>query len=228
MHGICQRHILPSSFGAVFAEPYYPHLPENWNGILVLAEAQNLSDPDGAYVRQLAALSPDDRIRRLNLGDGQGVMPWQDGSLPLGLSALWPAEPMAAYAYSNAVPWSLREAPGRNQNPDKILTEQAKSFWADSFAVLKPRLVVASGSIARGVVAATFKGPVLNVRLPSPNAMARVAGLFDPDDLLHRFPEVTQALERLPWIRERSYLNNKIFFACHVLSVGKAQLGCQT
>lgn len=221
---ICEKHILSKSFGAVFVEPYYPHLPEKWNGILVLAEAQNLSDPENAYVRGLAALSPEDRIRRLNLGDGQGVMPWHDGSLPVGLAALFPDEPMEAYAVSNAVPWSLREAPGRNANPNKALIEKARFFWADMFPVLKPKLVVASGAIARDVVSATYDGPVIHVRLPSPNAMARVASLFDPDDLLCRYPEVAQALDRLPWIKKVSYLHNKIFFACHVLSVGKAQL----
>lgn len=228
LHRICERHILPESLGAVFAETYYPHLPEKWNGILVLAEAQNLADSKSAYVRYLAALSPDDRIRRLNLGDGQGVMPWRDGSLPLGLAALLPDEPMEAYAVSNAVPWSLQEAPGRNANPNKALIEKARLFWTEIFPELKPQLVVASGAIARDVVATTFDGPVLHIRLPSPNAMARVASLFDPDDLLRRYPEVAQALDRLPWIKELSYLHNKIFFACHVLSVGKTIMSRMT
>ena len=39
---ICQRYVLDAHSLVVVPEPYIPLMPEQWNGTLVLAEAQNL------------------------------------------------------------------------------------------------------------------------------------------------------------------------------------------
>ena len=48
---ICASHITPSEISVVIPEPYVPFVPDDWNGILVLAESQNLSQTsNGEYV----------------------------------------------------------------------------------------------------------------------------------------------------------------------------------
>lgn len=41
---ICQAERYKGSTAVVESVPYIPYIPENWNGVLVLAEAQNLSE----------------------------------------------------------------------------------------------------------------------------------------------------------------------------------------
>jgi hypothetical protein len=60
---ICENHTLPLTINAVVKEPYIPYLPEKWNRILVVAEAQNLSDTN--YVNGLINAPIETRIRRL-------------------------------------------------------------------------------------------------------------------------------------------------------------------
>lgn len=38
---ICKNYILPKKDRATVSEPYIPYIPKSWNGVLVLAEAQN-------------------------------------------------------------------------------------------------------------------------------------------------------------------------------------------
>jgi hypothetical protein len=51
--------------GMVLAEPYIPFVPDEWNGILILSEAQNLGKLFGAHVGLLRDRSPEERLRRL-------------------------------------------------------------------------------------------------------------------------------------------------------------------
>ena len=46
---VCKRHILPQHVHAVVPEPYIPYIPDKWNAMLVLAEAQNLSSGSFEY-----------------------------------------------------------------------------------------------------------------------------------------------------------------------------------
>ena len=58
------------------SEPYIPFIPSNWNGIIVLAESQNLSSTNEDYVQYLNSLSISERMKRLSLGyDSIGVDP---------------------------------------------------------------------------------------------------------------------------------------------------------
>lgn len=221
LQAICLRHVLPVQERLVVPEPYVPFIPEEWNGILVLAEAQNLSDPEDPYVKGLVIGSLSDRIMRLFAHDYVAVQPWLDGTLQLAMTALFGESEVGRFGVSNAVPWSLRAAPGRNANPDGELIEAAKAIWAEMFDVLRPETVVACGAVARDVVGASYDGRVVQLRSPSPTSTGRLVNLFDTDDLLLRYPEVRDALQAHPWIRE-SYLRNKIFFAAHTVSIGQA------
>src|SRR5687767_623342 len=84
---VARKHILPSDTPVVFQEPYVPYVPDNWNRVLLLAEAQNLSDSSKDYVAYLRARTQDERICRLGGSNDIGVWPWDDGSLKLAIEA---------------------------------------------------------------------------------------------------------------------------------------------
>lgn len=65
---VCQRHVLPSGIRAVVPEPYVPFFPDRWNGVLVLAEAQNLGRRNGGYRETLLSMSPEEHMVRLGHG----------------------------------------------------------------------------------------------------------------------------------------------------------------
>jgi len=73
---VCRRFrdTVPSE--TIFPEPYLPYVPSDWNGILVLAEAQHLAGAS-TYRQWLADLPSEDRMRRLPKAPGcLGVGPW--------------------------------------------------------------------------------------------------------------------------------------------------------
>src|SRR5262245_34630412 len=119
---ICQRFVLADGAGVVVPEPYFPLVPESWNGLLVVAEAQNLAS-ETAYRSWLLAQAPEGRFRRLYRGNGVGIQPWDDGSLKLAIHAALDMRPEET-AVSNAVPWSQRQSGGQNENPGEWLIEQ--------------------------------------------------------------------------------------------------------
>lgn len=137
----------------------------------------------------------------------------------MAMASAFPDSRVEEYSVSNAVVWSIRKTNDSNANPDDRLINKSISFWSELLPILQPRLVVCSGAIARQVIEGAWNGDVLPLRLPSPLAMARLVGLFDSDDLLSRFPEVTAALQRLATVRNSNNLRNKVLFACHAVSV---------
>lgn len=216
---VCRNHILPDSANAVVKEPYIPFIPDHWNGVLVLAESQNLSTGFKEYVDELESVSSDARIRRLcNPGSDLGIQPWDDGSLKIAVEAGLGLK-AGETAASNAVLWSQREESGSNANPDTDLQAESSALWVKMLHVLKPRLVVCSGNIADDVIAASaWTGHKIKLRLPSRVAMGRVSGMFSEDDLLRRYPEVARAIEDHPEWMEGGFTRNKVFFACHAVS----------
>ena len=85
---------------------------------------------------------------------------------------------------------------------------------------MDPKKVVCCGNVVRDVIAESgHKGDVTHIRLPSRTAMSRVSGMFDGDDLLERYPEVKRVAEENPSWLEGGYRQNKIFFACHAVSM---------
>ncbi|MFV1951579.1 MAG: hypothetical protein ACC630_06460 [Nitrospinota bacterium] len=213
---VCARHTRAKDDDVVIPEAYLPYVPPNWNRLLVLAEAQNLSELNGVYVRSLGALKAPDRMTRLRDGSDVGVAPWDDGSLKLAIESACEADSTET-AVSNAVPWSRREGDGANTNPSQEMIEWAVTFWKDLLPLLRPSHIITAGKVAETVI--TLADPSseycrTSVRLPSPQAMSRVSGMFQIEDLLARYPEVRRVVDKHPeWS-----LRNKVFFACHVVS----------
>lgn len=220
--GACKKHVMADSENVVVREPYVPYIPNNWNQVLVLAESQNLSSSNEGYVQHLNSLAASERMNRLGLeADAIGIHPWDDGSLKLAVEAAFDivAEETAV---SNAVLWSQRGSSGQNINPDNDLQSCSAELWMEMLELLNPRLVICSGNIARSVIANTrWSGNIIKLRLPSKTAMSRMSGMFDENDLLRRYPEVKTVLDLHPEWAGGGYRKNKIFFACHAVSLNK-------
>jgi hypothetical protein len=218
---ICRRHILPIAYDVrpyyvVVPEPYVPFIPNNWNGVLVLAEAQNLSkgSPDVGW---LTSATSDEKIFRLGRDGRIAIQPWEDGSLKLaveaalGIRAAWTA-------VSNAVPWSLVDEKGNNKNPTPKLINRSKGFWSELLHALKPAHIVTAGAIARRVITGAIEKcddkPLCTAwPLPSPRIFSPITQTIDEAELLRRFPEVAKVSGQNPeWIKTRRM--NKILFAC--------------
>jgi len=221
----CNNYLPSDPKKVVIKEPYIPFVPGNWNGIIVLAESQNLSSTNEDYVQYLNSLSPSERMKRLSLGDDDiGVYPWDDGSLKLAIEAAFEVN-ASEIAVSNAVLWSQRGDSNQSINPDNDLQELSSKLWAEFLDILKPNLVICSGNIADSVVNDTgWSGSKIKVRLPSRTAISRISGMFDERDLLIRYPEVKAIIDLHPEWLNGGYRTNKIFYACHVVSLFKGRI----
>ena len=222
---ICRRYILSHEHGVIIPEPYVPFVPPRWNGILVLGEAQNLATDRTGYREWIEGCDREKRFRRLPRDHERiGVKHWDDGSLPVALSAALIAAPNQT-SVSNAVLWSQSTAQGRNANPSEALLEKSAEIWSEMLLIIRPKTVVAAGSKAKAVITkAMERARINNVptkfwRLPSPQTMSRISGMFSTTDLLSRYPEVARIAESNPHWFEDGNRPNKIFFACHAVSI---------
>ncbi len=222
---VCRLHQWPEDRPeeVIVPEPYLPFVPRDWNGVLVLAESQHLAGKN-RYRERLDAYSSDQRILRLLLQDEKGhvgVGPWdeEDAIIKLALKAMLPAIRTEQVAVGNAVPWSREDSKGRNANPSKLMQQASVEFWRDLWGVWseKPRVIFPLGRIARNVTEKADLPNRIPLRLPSPNNINRICGMFNKDDLLRRYPEVRQAGKDLGVELKLS----NVFFACHALSLGK-------
>lgn len=223
---ICKQHILTESDNVVVKEPYFPFIPNNWNRILVLAESQNLSDTNSYYVNTLLGNDENWRCDRLNKRfpiDGiVGVYPWDDGSIKIAIEAALGVD-ASQVAVSNAVLWSQRGSSEQNITPEISLQKRSVVLWKEMLEVLNPEKIVCCGKIAANVIEETgINAKVLKWRLPAKTAMSRVSGMFKMNDLLRRFPEVKNTFDRHPEWFEGNYRLNKVFFACHAVSMCQA------
>ena len=206
----------------VIREAYIPYIPPQWNGYLVLAESQNLANTKD--VQNPKILTSQEQMNRFS--DGPAVGPWNDGSLPCAIEAAFPLNSCKT-AVSNAVPWSRTTPDGRqNQTPSKTMKDKAVRFWEDLLPLMKlmkPKLthIITAGKVAQKVLErAAPEGHycLKSVWLPSPRAMSPKSGMFDVEDLLRRYPEVHRVVQSKPeWFQ--TYKRNKVFFACHVVSL---------
>ncbi|MEE4357305.1 MAG: hypothetical protein V2I97_12635 [Desulfococcaceae bacterium] len=217
---VCKKYVMPDSIDVVIKEPYIPFIPNKWNGMIVLAESQNLSWKNQDYVDYLYSLTPNERIKRLNFGgDEIGVEPWDDGSLKLAVEAAFRVKALET-SVSNAVLWSQRGDSEENVNPDFDLQEVSSKLWTEILGTLNPNVIICSGKIADSIINnAGWNGKIINLRLPSKTAMSRISGMFDEEDLLRRYPEVKVVIDNNPEWLDSGYLRNKIFFACHAVSL---------
>lgn len=215
---ICKKFERTDPEEVVVAEPYIPHLPENWNKVLVLSESQNLSAKK--YVDELLEKDANGRINRLYEWENKvGVLPWDDGTLKLAVEAAFGLKADET-AVSNAVPWSLVSKSGkRNINPTKSLIESAASLWKEMLPVLQPERIITVGKIARITIgSAGYKAKRVALRSAAKTNLSRISGMFDTEDLLRRYPEVQSvANEHLEWLEK--YRDNKIYYACHAVSL---------
>ena len=204
--------------------PYIPYIPENWNGYLVLAEAQNLNY--GAYAdytdaQKICRLYPDqDSLKCYTVNDSfpkLDIYPWDDGSIPLALKAALDLNPYET-AVCNACFWSQRKG-GANDNPNEEMRQQSIELWKAMWSILDSNVkhVITCGSIAASIFDFA-KEKRMKLRLPSKTAMSRVSGMFKKEDLLMRYPEVKKAYDELFNDNEVPFALNKIFFACHAVS----------
>lgn len=219
--GICENGILAVNEGAVFQEPYIPYIPDKWNGVLVLAEAQNLAKSNDDYVAILKAMNRKQKIERLYYAvkteNRAMIQPWDDGSLKLAIESALKVK--ACYtAVSNAVLWSQRSNTA-NINPSKFLMDRSARIWKEFLLILRPKIVITAGKKAEYVIKKScWSGQHIKLRLPAKTAMSRVSGMFQTKDLLKRYPEVNRVvIENPTWVKE--YKQNKIFFACHAVSI---------
>lgn len=219
---LCQSSAIKLPSAVTIPEPYIPFIPSNWNGCLVLAEAQNHSKRNDAYLSWLTELTSEDRMLRLyELKDKLGCQPWDDGSLKFATACISDDEP-ERWAVCNAVLWSRRSSSGSNDNPSKCMKENSVRLWEKYLKVLHPELIVAAGKVAREVIdKAGYTGDRLNLWLPSPLNLQRLATLFDTDDLLKRYPEAESKLAKYETLIMGKGRNNKFFYACHAVSMAR-------
>ena len=210
----------------VIREAYIPYIPPQWNRYLVrylvLAESQNLANTND--VQKLKMLTSQERMNRFS--DDPAVGPWNDGSLQCAIEAAFCLN-LCEITVSNAVPWSLTTPNGRrNLTPSKTMQNKAVRFWEDFLALIKPTHIITAGNVAQEVLKKAIKKVLerdpnmsfcqLSVRLPSPQQMSKMSGMFNADDLLKRYPEV-----KPEWFQNhnRQTRQNQVFFACHVVSL---------
>jgi hypothetical protein len=84
---ICRAGVLKELGEETVPEPYIPFIPKNWNRCLVLAEAQNHSKKNDAYLSWLEGLDSKGKMLRLyRRGKKLGCQPWDDGSLKFAVA----------------------------------------------------------------------------------------------------------------------------------------------
>lgn len=224
----CLEFSVPVPAAAVVEQPYIPWVPEHWNGLLVLAEAQNLSKTNSGYVDWLRSLEPEKLVCRLyerGVPANLGIEPWDDGSLKLAVEASLGLR-ASETAVSNAVLWSQVSGTGANQTPSQRIIDLSIGLWSKLLPILRPSCILCAGNVAHRVMTrveqqlehALANTRHFKLRLPSKTAMSRMSGMFREDDLKLRYPEVAAVIEQhSEWVR--SYGLNKIFYACHAVSV---------
>ncbi len=224
MIDVCRRFTEKAPADVVIREPYIPLIPKNWNGLLVLAEAQNLSDPNGVYEQELEQMTPEQRWERLKKPSGLiGVGPWDDGSMKLMLKSMIPEIDLNRVAVSNAVPWSYQKGLRTNINPKEDSEGIASKFWGEIIDIISPQLhyIITFGNVAERVLhnSGVERSRIFKLRLPSPLPRNLLCNMFNENDLLKRYPEVQKAAESLGMQASRE--NAMVLFACHAVSVGK-------
>jgi hypothetical protein len=226
---ICSRYA-GGPQGMVVEEPYIPFVPEQWNGVLIVSEAQNLAHGFNDYVDRLRGRSPEEKMlrlypevrRALYPGDDRrsgelGVAPWDDGPLQLAASAVWDQQP-SVFAVANAVLWSEATAGGANARP-AAAREPSGAIWSEFLAVLKPNVTVAVGRVAYDLLQGVGAEPVRWLSA-SPRVGTILSRLGESSELMRRFPEVRRAQA----LFEKEAPPAWIAYACHVVAATPRRL----
>lgn len=212
----------------VIPESYVPYIPDHWNGMLTLAESQNLSKTNLKYCQRMERLTPRERMNRLSSREDLGVGPWDSGIMKLMIKSLDPKTNIDEIAVGNAVPWSCRtRAKLTNSNPTPVMCDHALEYWSEMIPAIGPKLqlIVTFGVVARDVIQRAVKNlksacQVCPLRFPASIAMNQAASLFTTEDLLSWFPEVEDACRAMS--KPVSHFSRgEIVFACHAASMGR-------
>ena len=228
---ICTAYHLPADLltavtpKIVIPEPYVPFIPERWNRVLVLAEAQNLSATHKNYREMLLAMTPSTRVRRLTARTDHklGIKPWDDGLLKIAVEVMLGCQAEET-AVGNGVFWSLIDRKDRNVNPTPAMLEHSAILWGQLLQQLRPECVITAGAIARHVIAklpeSVRSTQLLGIQLPAPRVLSTLSGLFDGADLLLHYPEVAAVQSRQPsWFNVKNRVSNsRLVYACHAAS----------
>lgn len=224
---VCDKFSIPQEIcienNIVFKEPYIPYFPNKWNRIIVLSESQNLSKRNKTYVDKLEQLDTKGRFLRLySQKKIIGVGPWDDGTLKLAIASILSDKRFYNTAVSNAVVWSQIDEKGNNKNPEKYLLEKSTEFYEEIFPIINPEIIVCVGKIAKSVIQRLeYKCKKVFLRSTSKLFLSKISGMFDTIDLLQRYPEVSEVLDKYPDLHIKKHEINKIFYACHALSISK-------
>ena len=228
---LCGRHVYHGG-GVVVPEPYVPfipRLPSGWNGILVVAIAQNLADTQREYREWLESLKPHDRWNRLNIDGsplkGIGIGPWDDGTIKLCVAALRGAKAVDRIAVSNAILWS-----GRDGGAVELLSKQAgiasAEAWREMLHVTNPAEVIAFGSDAHKVMKKAGVPQDRLVCMPGPFVRKYSFSFrMDVGRLVSAFPEVARARADLAGRVELAHEAMAIHCACACVSL-TLERGC--
>lgn len=160
----------PPIDGSVVQVAHLPHVPCDWNGTLVLAQAQNLAlsgRDHESYALEVRAMNPEDQARRLWYPHHfpetvpadlrTHIHPWHSGPIPMALRVFHPELDLARVALTNAIPWSWVRPGARGGERDRsmedaLVLKAASGFLKAAFADRAPDRVIACGHVAASVV----------------------------------------------------------------------------
>jgi hypothetical protein len=230
----CCEDIELNSPGVVIKEPYIPYFRESsWNRVLVLAEAQNLSDEK--YVK--AIVDGKDKtsiIKRLYRNDGSynpGIGPWDDGMLKLAVEAALNIKPEET-AISNGVLWSMVDiVRGKriNKNPTDETKKPSIKLWSEMLMILRPEKIITAGAIAREIIKEALKRNGLNSThhiwaLPSKRVFDPIKYMVNEEDMIERFPKVGDIVKREFNNGQRKIGENHIIYTCLAVSISQKSI----
>lgn len=225
---VCSNHTLNNTIDVVIPEAYIPYVPDNWNRVLVIAESQNLSNSNKAYVDKLKEFNSQQKFERLyQTNENLKIEPWDDGTLKIAIESALGVKADET-AVSNAVLWSQVTDKKTNKNPSGTINELSSKMWKQFIDLMQPTMIITVGKIAKNVIKniawekeekEQWAKQIFNLRSPSKTYLSRISGMFNSSDLLHRYPEVRRVIEKHPkWLSKKGYENNKIYYACHAVS----------
>lgn len=228
---ICKKYNCKED-NVVIPEAYIPYIPEKWNGVLVLAESQNLSGTNNNYVDKLKSFNTSLlKINRLyEFEEYLKIEPWDDGTLKIAIEAALGVK-ADEIAVSNAVLWSQVTDRKTNENPSGTINELSTKIWKEFIDIMQPLKIITVGKIAKIVIRniawekeekEKWTDRTFSLRSPSKTYLSRISGMFDSDDLLDRFPKVKEVInQNTNWLEKKGLKKNKIFYACHAVSLLK-------
>ena len=216
--------------------PYIPFIPENWNGILVLAESQQLSGNKKGNIDYIKLLNEADEIDQITrLGNKTitekepefkiGITPWDDGYIKLAMTACYPNKNINEFSVSNVIPWYFIRSNKLHRKEYIILSNL---YWQKIIPILIDyglNTIIRTGTYARNILNSKL---VNNERLMksvyylrSASQLERVAYLFDSNDLKAHYSDINKDINKLKSIQEEEInldTESHIFYTAHALS----------